>query len=502
MYPDGVTALAYAYDAANRLTQVTQGTLGWAFVYDGAGNRTQLTQPNGTQTVYSYLNNNWLSSIAHQNAAGPLLTIGYTYDANGNRITQADSSGTTTFSYDALNRLSQGIYPGTYGTWSWTYDGVGNRTSQTAPSGPTTYTYDGNNRLTQAGAAVYTYDAIGNLTGTSAGQSFTYDPFNRMTQAVGTGGTATYTYNGDGRKVQRVGPDGTTRYYYDGIRPIWETDGAGVMTAELDRDIFGNLLSRLDAHGPTRGYYHPDGLGSTLALTDATGTIVGAMLYDAWGNVRASGSDVGKYRFTGAELDAASGLYHMGARFYNPSIGRWLSEDPDQDKLGKVFNPLTLNFYAYVNNTPLNLVDRNGLNAAVAALSLGAGLALAPVPGLGEALIVGFLAYEAFSLVKAGVSNFQAENRLGRLREEFGRISASIKTDRDLQWVGNPDDPKDHRKKVEQARNRLENMRKSVENTLRGELRNELREKYQDLLNDIDKKLKEIEDALNKQTPP
>jgi RHS repeat-associated protein len=355
-YPGGTATLGYAYDAANRLTQITQGTLSWSFGYDGAGNRTSLTQPNGTNTTYAYQVNNWLSSITHKGPGGAAFQIiSYTYDANGNRITQADSSGTTTSGYDALNRLVQAAYPGTYGTWSWAYDPVGNRTSQTAPGGITTYAYDGNNRLTQAGAVVYTYDANGNLTGTTAGQSFTYNVFNRMTQAVGTGGTATYTYNGDGRKIQRIGPDGVTRYYYSGIRPIWETDGAGVMTAELDRDIFGNLLSRLDSSG-TRRYYHTDGLGSTIVLTDATGNFAAGMLYDGWGNVRASTADVGKYRFAGAEMDTASGLYHMGARFYDPSVGRWLSEDPIQ----KRFEPISLNFYTYVANNPFLLVDPTG----------------------------------------------------------------------------------------------------------------------------------------------
>ena len=361
-YPGGTASLTYAYDAANRLSQITQGTLQWTFTYDSAGNRIRLTQPNGTQTVYTYLTNNWLSSVAHQNPGGsPFETISYTYDANGNRASQTDSSGSSTYSYDVLNRLIQAVYPGTYGTWSWTYDAVGNRTQQVAPAGTTIYAYDGNNRLTQASGVIYTYDANGNLIGTSAGQSFTYDSFNRMTQAVGTGGTATYAYNGDGLKVQRIGPDGTTRYYHDGFRPIWETDGAGVMTAQLDRDIFGNLLSRADPG--SRRYYHTDGLGSTVVLTDETGGAAASMLYDAWGNVRTSGgTGHGKYRFTGAELDMASGLYHMGARFYDPSIGRWLSEDPVQNS----FEPMSLNFYAYAANNPSTHVDPDGKQIVLA----------------------------------------------------------------------------------------------------------------------------------------
>ncbi len=233
---------------------------------------------------------------------------------------------------------------------------MGNRTQQTAPAGTTAYTYDANNRLTQAGATTYAYDPNGNLTSISTGRTFAWDVFNRMTATTASGSTVTHTYNGDGLKTKRVGPNGTTNYYYAGIRPIWETNSAGAMTAQYDRDIFGNLLSRLESG--TRRYYHHDGLGSTTAITSTTGAVSATMLYDAWGNVRTtSGSTQGNYRFTGAERDVTTGLYHMGARFYDPTIGRWLSEDPVQDQS---FEPATLNFYAYVANNPLVFTDLRG----------------------------------------------------------------------------------------------------------------------------------------------
>jgi RHS repeat-associated protein len=352
------TQTTFGYDAANRLTSLTQGSLSWTFGYDGAGNRTSLGQPNGTTTTHGYLNNNWLSSITHKSPGGATLqAFSYTYDANGNRITQADSTGSTSFGYDALNRLVSAAYPAGYGSWTWQYDPVGNRLTQTAPSGTTNYSYDANNRLITAGSVTYSHDANGNLTSTSSGQSFAWDVFNRMTSATGGGGTATYTYNGDSLKIRRVGPDGTTRYYYDGIRPIWEADGAGSMTAQLDRDIFGNLLSRKEPAG-TRRYYHFDGLGSTTALSDEAGAIMSTLLYDAWGNQRStSGAAVPNYRFTGAELDSATGLYHMGARFYDPAIGRWLSEDSVQNQ---PFEPASLNYYTYVLNNPAAYVDPDG----------------------------------------------------------------------------------------------------------------------------------------------
>lgn len=361
-YPDGTTAMIYGYDADNRLTQMTVGTLSWTVAYDGAGNRTALTQPNGTRTEYTYLANNWLSVILHKQPDGSVFqSFSYGYDANGNRIAQADSTGSTSFSYDALDRLTGATYPGSYGTWSWTYDAVGNRTSQTSPSGTTPYTYDAKNRLTQAGAVTYSYDANGNLTSTSAGRSFSWDAFDRMTAAGGSGGSVSYTYNGDGLKVRRTGPDGTIVYYHDGIHAIWEADGAGTPKVELDRDIFGNLFSRREVNGG-RNYFGHDGLGSLTAVTDETGRQRSGLFYDAWGNVRASsGTWVGgSYQFTGAEVDSATGLYHMGARFYDPQIGRWLSEDPAS---GPIFDPASLNFYSYVYNNPLVFVDPTGLAA-------------------------------------------------------------------------------------------------------------------------------------------
>ncbi len=187
-------------------------------------------------------------------------------------------------------------------------------------------------------------------------QSFTYDPFIHLTQAAGPAGTVSYTYYGDGLKRKRMGPDGTTLYFYDGIRSIYEMDDAGAMTAQLDRDIFGNLLSRAEPNG-SRRHLHTDGLGSTVVLSDEAGMFAATMFYDAWGQARStSGTGHGKYRFTGAELDATSGLYHMGARFYDPSIGRWLSEDPI-----KAAGPSALNFYAYVSNNPLVYTDPSGL---------------------------------------------------------------------------------------------------------------------------------------------
>lgn len=308
-----------------------------------------------------------------------------------------------------------------------------------------------------------------------------------MTQAVGTGGTATYAYNGDGLKVQRIGPDGTTRYYHDGFRPIWETDGAGVMTAQLDRDIFGNLLSR--AEPGSRRYYHTDGLGSTVALTDEAGATAASMLYDAWGNSRAtSGTGQGKYRFTGAELDSASGLYHMAARFYDPSIGRWLSEDPVQDKF---FEPFTLNFYAYVSNNPALLLDPDGRDVDIGTLAMGLAGASLAIPGLewaalgalalfvGDAMLMGSFERKVNGLVDAvdnALEHVVPENELADVRAH-GRDAR-------------------HYNEVVETQGRLKDLIKEIEKALR-EVRSKDQKAKLELAREKAKKaLEQVNDAL------
>jgi RHS repeat-associated protein len=361
-YPDAATTLTYGYDPGNRLSQISQGALTWTFSYDLAGNRTSVQHPNGTRTDYTYQTNNWLQSITHKRPdASTFQVFSYGYDANGNRTSQTDDTGTTTFTYDPLNRLTGASYPGAYGTWSWTYDPVGNRATQTAPSGTKTYTYDANNRLSQAGTVTYEYDRNGNLMSSSEGRNFTWDPFDRLKNAGGADGDVTYTYNGDGLKVRRTGPDGgSTVYYYDGIHPVWETDGTGILKAQLDRDIFGIALSRKEASG-IRRYFGHDGLTGLTATTDEAGVHLASIIYDAWGHVRATSGTWtgGNYLFTGAEWDSATKLYHLGARFYNPAVGRWTSEDPLAEEW---LEPNLLNFYAYAESNPVLLVDLGGQN--------------------------------------------------------------------------------------------------------------------------------------------
>jgi RHS repeat-associated protein len=108
-------------------------------------------------------------------------------------------------------------------------------------------------------------------------------------------------------------------------------------------------------------YYHADGLGSVVAMTDNHGTPKASYTYDAFGNNTPPSpppppsSVTNPFRYTGRELDPETGLYYYRARYYDPATGRFLSEDPLQFEAGT-------NFYRYVSNNPLVLRDPSGLD--------------------------------------------------------------------------------------------------------------------------------------------
>jgi len=118
---------------------------------------------------------------------------------------------------------------------------------------------------------------------------------------------------------------------------------------------YGNDLISMNRAGEN-SYYHYDGLGSTRQLTDDTQAVVAEYTYDAFGNVIAStGATENTYGFTGEQFNSSSGLIYLRNRYYNPSIGRFISRDP----LG-TWVPMN-NLYSYCHNNPINYTDPTGL---------------------------------------------------------------------------------------------------------------------------------------------
>jgi RHS repeat-associated protein len=358
-FADGGGAVGYAYNAVNLLQTLTEpGGFQTTFTYDDMYHRTGTAYPNGVAMTQAYDNAGRLTSIVGKNAGGATLTsFTYTYqNATGadtalrQRVTDQDGN-TTTYGYDALNRLTgaqtTGPSPASY---AYAYDGANNRTGQTVNGATTTYGYNAADELTATGGTTYGYDAAGNQTGNSAGQALAYNTANQTTSVTPAGGTALgMTYTG-GSQTQRVSA-GSTGFQHSLLTLNRQIDTVG--TTYYTRGAQGELLGQRAPTG--RYYYLYDGLGSTAALTNSTGAVVNTYRYDPWGKLLGStGTVANPYRFGGsygAYTDVVTGLIKIGERYYDPALGRWVQRDP----LGAG------NAYAYANNNPANYADPSGL---------------------------------------------------------------------------------------------------------------------------------------------
>ncbi len=232
------------------------------------------------------------------------------------------------------------------------------------------------NQLLSDNDWTYTYDADGNLiekVGVSTGPdkgitwTYTYDNRNQMTTAVEvkasvTLASVTYTYDVFGNRIEEDAsgstvPTQVTRFAYDGQNVWADLDGSNnLVMRRLFLNTVDSVTVRITASG-TITWYLVDQLGSVNVLTDATGDVIDRITYDGYGNVitqtNPSASD--RYMFTGREFDPITGLQYNRARYYDPTTGRWTTEDP----LG--FAAGDTNLYRYVNNQPVNYTDANGL---------------------------------------------------------------------------------------------------------------------------------------------
>jgi RHS repeat-associated protein len=353
----------YTYDSLNRLTNLQDfQSHNFGFSYDQLSRRTQLTRPNGVNTNYSYDNLSRLLSVLHQVGVTTLDGASYTYDAAGNRTAKTDllANVTSNYSYDPIYQLT-GVSQGTTTTESYTYDAVGNRLTSL---GMSPYQYNSSNELTSTPTTTYTYDKNGNLatkvdsTGTTR---YTWDTYsNRLTSVAlpGSGGTVSFRYDPFGRRTQKSSPGGTTNYLYDGANLLEEVDNSGNVLARYTQEPGTGLDQPLsELRSGTTSYYQQDGLNSVTSLSNSAGVLANTYSYDSFGKLTAStGTLINPFQYTGREFDPETGIYQYRARYYDQNVGRFLSEDPLKGISDGV------NFYAYVHNSSINLIDPTGLS--------------------------------------------------------------------------------------------------------------------------------------------
>ena len=291
--------------------------------------------------------------MKHQSSSATLFDNQYTYNTASQISQITDLTNTRVFGYDLVDRLTSVHTNGTQ-TESYTFDDVGNRTASHLSA---SYGYQSGkfNQLTSTATASYQFDANGNTIQKSEGKDFwryTWDYENRLTEASTRKEKVRYRYDALGRRVERnlrYSKD-RTRFTHDGLDVVMDDDAeTGITKYQNGLGIDDKLKL---SNGGTASYFLGDHLGSALGLANTSASVTSSNSYDSFGN--STGNLASRYQFTGREFDSFSGLQFSRARFYDPKLGRFTSEDPIQLRAGP-------NMYSYVGNHPQAFSDPFGL---------------------------------------------------------------------------------------------------------------------------------------------
>ncbi|MDQ2838110.1 MAG: RHS repeat-associated core domain-containing protein [Actinomycetota bacterium] len=370
---DSAGTTNYGYNAANQLTSLAEpggsctGTVSLCttFTNDNNGNRLTTTYPGNTVMTSTLDNSNRPTEVKTVHSTTTIADYKYTYSKTGSDSeltqTRTDTAGlVTTYGYDARNQLTSAVEKNgatTAAAWTYCYDNAGNRTGQsTATSAgavcttsPTTsYTYNAANALTalNGSSTGWSYDANGNETAGNSTVPRTaevYTPSNQLTSLT-TGGAATSLSYAGLSNDERVSSGSTT--FQNGPEGLASQTSPGL---NWIRDVKSTLISEIS--GSSHYYYIFDGRSNVTALIDSSGTVANTYSYDPYGRTRTNtGTLTNPFQYASGYKDT-TGLYHYGARYYDPAIGRFTQQDPAGQ------GP---NLYGYAGNNPINNTDPSG----------------------------------------------------------------------------------------------------------------------------------------------
>jgi RHS repeat-associated protein len=313
----GEEAASYSYDDDGKLTGVTTPAGNVSLTYNRDGRKSQTVLPDGDVERYSY------------DAAGQLTGIGY-YKSSGEAI------GDLQYVRDALGRVATI---------------KGSEARVTLPSEVSEASYDAANELTSWNGLTSEHNADGELA-SEGSSTFAWNDRNQLTGVAAGSNNWSYAYDPFGRRISKTVNGAETKYSYDGPNVLTETL-AGATATLLNGLGIDQRFARTTSAGTSS--YLTDQLGSTIGLAGSSGTPATEYSYQPFGAASAIGtSSSNDFEYTGRETEE-NGLQYNRARYYNPTVGRFISQDP----LGSAGSGI--NLYRYVNDAPTNATDPSGL---------------------------------------------------------------------------------------------------------------------------------------------
>jgi len=406
-YPSG-TAVTYTRDTMGRITTVSAKPSGGSstpvassIAYEPFGPDTGFRYGSGSSETRGFDQDYRLTNVTDLGAvrrglARVLENLSYAYYPTNNvqTITDAVTSGNSqSFSYDNLQRLSGAS--GGYGSFAFTYDHDGNRLSQTVGSTTTNYGYGTENdllaTLSVGGVTTQTfgYTADGRIASLTPGieapggqyiTSLSYNQDAQLSAVNAAGGAlASYTYDGFGQRLIKTVSASYGEIYQYGQNGMLleETNASGVAQADYIY-LNGRPIATLDPTSGTIYFLHDDLLGTPQLATDSSQNTAWQATYQPFGQASVSGTITQNLRFPGQHFDLENGWNHNGFRNYLPDLGRFAEPDPYamlgsssrfDATVGRFFSNdaitdgSSISPYVYAENLPTTFTDPFGLQS-------------------------------------------------------------------------------------------------------------------------------------------
>lgn len=434
----GGGTITYGYDKASNLVSSTDSGGTTTYEFDASGTPTKLNYLNeGTPQSLTFATDDrgrrtdsWLQSYSNNTQwsahtkteydttgrvtrvigeAGPsnisnidVMDLSYCYSAGSTAPTcpttpAQDRSkiqwvkdnltgAVTNYTYDGAGRLTKAVVTGGPAptTYTYTYDVRGNRLTSSGGTTPATnLTFNAANQITTAG---YTFDGTGNITA-AAGETLTYNGADQLLSSGKNGNQYTKTYAGTSQNemLTQKSQGGNYEFVYgrtDAVGlPIIEQVKRDNSTAYVEHDpVTGEPLILRTSSGLASLYIF-DGTGNPAALITSGAYTAFAYTYDPYGvptltkDSGGNGKTQNPYTFKQGLQDRSTGWVKYGARWYDPTTGRWTQ----QDTLDAPLDPRNANRYAFAANDPINNSDPLGLAtdwADVGKATLGGAIAI------------------------------------------------------------------------------------------------------------------------------